>query len=256
MMQLSKSDSACYECNKPRRPPPWNPKDSPPIRNDVDVHNKSKSKKAQQAHNTSRCIDLMAEKEMRSKYRYLQQQYSKVCNQEALLRNHIALLSAELALMQTNAYHRTPADVKKITIDPVDIRKVDRKISQQDLKVLQRPSFVRRQMSLENQNGTRRLPRMLSRTYSKYSESQRSDSSEAKNNKMTQTEDNGDKSCHGCPGCCSYFCFPPPVVRPPLVVIVRSTAPDRHVTSHRLKKLKLPQIVPEKDNNSKEACNS
>ncbi|KAK3086100.1 hypothetical protein FSP39_013579 [Pinctada imbricata] len=261
-MKTSKSDSAFYEYVRPRRPPPWNPKDSPPIIADI-KHNQSKPRVRKASKKKSKedihCSNYKAEKELQNKFQLMQEEYKKICSQEALIRHNIALLSAELALLQSHSYHRTLADVRRITIDPLEFRKVDRKFSQQDLKVLQRPSFVRRQMSMEQQNKKQCLQKMVSRAYSKIfkatdakfrggenqtnaNEEPDSEGHRTRKTSSVKFDDGVEICCHGCPHCCSYFCFSPPVVKPPMVMVYRSNDYDKHPIAHRLPKLKLPQI--------------
>lgn len=78
--------------------------------------------------NRPKCTMLTAEHEMKAQYRFLKEQYSRICEQESILRNQMALLNAELILMQTRTYHKSTADVRRITIDPLPLRKVENKV--------------------------------------------------------------------------------------------------------------------------------
>ena len=51
------------------------------------------------------------------KYNELKSDYLKLCYQESNLRHQIALLHAEIYMMQNKSYHKVPAAVKTITLD-------------------------------------------------------------------------------------------------------------------------------------------
>ena len=50
-------------------------------------------------------------------YNELKSEYLKLCHEESQLKHHIALLNAEIYMMQNKGYHKKPATVKTITLD-------------------------------------------------------------------------------------------------------------------------------------------
>ncbi|CAC5390351.1 unnamed protein product [Mytilus coruscus] len=98
------------------------------------------------------CRLLTSSKEMRQELNVLKEQYTTVCEQESALRSQIALLTAEIVLVDTNEYHRIPINMRKVSVDPISIRKIS-KIKQQIS--FERPGFITRHLSNNPQNKSR-----------------------------------------------------------------------------------------------------
>lgn len=84
---------------------------------------------------------------MRQELDFLKEQYLTVCEQESALRSQIALLTAEIVLMETNEYHRIPLNVRKISVDPLSVRKLPK--TKLNRPHLERPTNIAKQLSLE-----------------------------------------------------------------------------------------------------------
>ena len=56
--------------------------------------------------------------ETKKRYNELKAEYLNLCYKESRLRHQIAMLHAEVYMMQNKGYHKTPAAVKTITLDP------------------------------------------------------------------------------------------------------------------------------------------
>lgn len=98
------------------------------------------------------CRLLTSSKEMRQELNVLKEQYTTVCEQESALRSQIALLTAEIVLVDTNEYHRIPINMRKVSVDPISIRKIS-KIKQQSS--FERPGCITRQLSKNPQHKCR-----------------------------------------------------------------------------------------------------
>jgi len=185
-----------------------------------------------------KCKTTTAENIMKKQYAILKEEYYRICQHEASLRNQMALLGAEIILMQTKAYHRCPADVRKINIDPITIRKVEHRFS--------RTGFIRNVILWEkydehftgnsrffNKNGKTQgiIPPYNSVENYRYGKKTTAKTIiEEKSQSSLEREKNVVHKCF-------YLDIPSPVVTPPYI-----PRGQEIVTRHRLPKLTLPKI--------------
>lgn len=110
------------------------------VKRTISQLNKSLGKQNKQAS--------MASKEMREELQILKEYYITVCEQESALRSQIALLTAELVLMETNEYHRVPLKVRHISVNPLSLRKIPK--TKLGRPQLERPHSIAKHLSVES----------------------------------------------------------------------------------------------------------
>ena len=241
-MRASKSDPVCYT----------NPK-----KGGNQHENQIKPRKHPIANKNRRC-DGIVQREMEQKYDDLLREYRRVQEHEATLRNNMALLRAELILCQTRAYHRGSEDLRRITLDPLEIRRIDSKWSRNPVKCtpVQRPYIVEKYVSELGGGTLKRVPRMYSRIHYTFPAIQKHKDfvSEKKKQNAAKKQELHEKS--GIPRqlgnhddhlsgdrCVCLRCvdLPPNVVQPPRVLIHKVPTPQ-YQTCYRLQKQSLPEI--------------
>lgn len=192
-----------------------------------------------------------AEKEMRLKYEVLKNEYFRVRQQEQILRNQMALLGAEIILTQTKTYHKSPADIRKITIDPISIRSLSRKrgnakCETNDNKLVIQPLtkenmnhpcgryFQRKNNSLNHAivDPEQTIRRRSANNAETQQPTLKPIRREMSSDSITSFTENDER--------CYYFDMPLPVVDPPFT----SARGPEMVTKHRLPK--LPDIQQQK----------
>lgn len=235
-MRASKSDPVCYTSQKK-----------------CECERKKQAKKIPNAERNPRCEGIV-QQEMEQKYYGLLKEYRRVQEQEATLRNNMALLRAELILCQTQTYHRGREDLRRITLEPLEIRRIDSKWSRNHLQSnsVKRPYIVQKYVSELGGGTLKRVPRQYSRLRYTFPAIQKHQNlvnekavkkgkpkkPELDDNKSSgqRSESSGDK----CP-CSHCVDFPPFVVQPPRVLIARTPTPV-YSTNYRLQKKTLPEI--------------
>lgn len=198
--------------------------------------------------NRLKCQSLTVEHEMKAQYLLLKEQYGRVCEQEALLRNQMALLQAEIILLQTNAYHKSLAEVRRIDIDPIPIRKAKNKTRKIPSVSTMRKMAVKvdPMVSTGRYFTTKSTKVMLENKMTDIKKDENCTSEKNPNlidKKLAKPEPNNLKAvqegfCYETGDVlnrCFYFDFPLAVVTPPYTQVT-----TEKVTRHRLPK--LPQI--------------
>ncbi|XP_021342143.1 uncharacterized protein LOC110442725 [Mizuhopecten yessoensis] len=200
--------------------------------------------------NRPKCRTMTAENEMKVQYMFLKEQYGRICEKESLLRNQMALLQAEIILMETKAYHKSPANVRRITIDPIPIRRVRNKARKVpsvttlrllaikvDPKVSPGRYFTTKATKATNDS---KIPDIKKGEVSKAENIPNPPSGEKQtqeNQRPNNVPDIKSYETGEVVNRCFYFDIPLAVVAPPYTKLV----PEK-VTRHRLPKLNLPKI--------------
>lgn len=198
------------------------------------------------------------ERKVSEQYKVLKNEYERICSQEAALRSHIALLGAELILMQTKQYHKSPSQInRKLSIDPIEIRRLNGKYSHCDLTPVKPiPSSIGRtssktssQQYLNYAHRKQNIPvavTKLRRNKSNIKQSQvRGSQSEKLDKKQYAHEQfppiTSKSEYDRIPQKVSYMYIDPP--RAPCLMAYYRKPPVEFVTYHRLPKMRTSRMV-------------
>ncbi|XP_062605292.1 uncharacterized protein LOC134267094 [Saccostrea cucullata] len=195
----------------------------------------------------------IVQRKMEEKYFSLLAEYKRVQQQESVIRNNMALLRAELILCQTQKYHRGLQDLGRITLDPIEIRRIDSKRSRFQSNQVKRPYIVQKYTSELGGGTLRRIPRNISKirynlpTIAKENSTVNSKTVAPNNEGNSYMSKDGkgraskeELSREKC-RCSNCIDFPPTVVRPPRILIIKKTS-QVYKTNYRLQKHSFPPI--------------
>ncbi|XP_061162234.1 uncharacterized protein LOC133171490 [Saccostrea echinata] len=243
-MRASKSDPLCYD----------NQGKSVTV-----TDQKNRVSKTPNGKKNPQCEGIVQRK-MEEKYCSLLAEYRRVQQQESVLRNNMALLRAELILCQTQKYHRGLQDLGRITLDPIEIRRIDSKRSRYQCNQVKRPYIVQKYTSELGGGALRRIPRNFSKlrytlpTIVKENSTIKSKimtSNNEGNTKMSEVSKglaNKKESSNDKCSCSNCINFPPTVVRPPRILIIKKS-PQVYKTNYRLQKHSFPPIQEKEKSN-------